>query len=149
MVADDGGRVGVDDAAAVIDHDQSAVDADGGEHGGEQGCFVFAVAVAVAEDVGGVVRLIASDAHFDDEVADLFLDELGDGFGLVVEVGLAGDEFFGLGGDLGGGDEAILGEVLVPLADALANCPQWAMEWWGRRSGRSCGLRARTRRAQA
>ena len=108
MVADDRGRVGIDDAAAMIDHDQSAVDADGGEHGGEQGRFVFAVAVAIAEDVAGVVGLVAADAHLDDEVADLFLDELGDGLGLVVEVGLAADEFLGFGGDLRGGDEAVL-----------------------------------------
>ncbi len=85
----------------------------------EEGRLVFAVAVAVAEDVAGVVGLVAADAHLDDEVADLLLDELGDGFGLVVEVGLVADEFFGFGGDLGSGGEAVFGDGLIPLADAL------------------------------
>src|SRR5207302_3918408 len=35
------------------------------------------------------------------------------------EVGLTGGEFLAFGGDLGGGDEAIFREVLIPLADAL------------------------------
>ena len=63
VIADDGGRVGIDDAAAGVDHDESAVNADGGEHGGEQGGFVFAVAVTIAEDVAGVVGLVAADAQ--------------------------------------------------------------------------------------
>ncbi len=69
------------------------MDADGREHGGEQGRLVFAVAITIAEDVAGEVRLVATDAHLDDEIADLLLNELCDGLGLVVEVGLAGGEF--------------------------------------------------------
>ncbi len=92
MVADDGRGVGIDDAASMVHHHQSAVDADGGEHRGEQGRLILAVAIAVVEDVSGGVRLVAADAHLDDEVANLLLDELGDGLGLVVEVGLAGGQ---------------------------------------------------------
>ncbi len=119
MIADDRGRIGIDDAAAGIDHHQRGMDTDAGEHGGEQRGLVLAVAVAVAEDIAGEVGLVAADAHLDGEVTDLLLNKLRDGFGLVVEVGLAGGEFAGLGRDLGRSDETIFREGLIPLADAL------------------------------
>src|SRR6185312_5422464 len=68
MIADDRGRVGSDDAAASIDHHERGVNADTREHGGEQSCLILAVAVAVAEAVGGEVELVAADAHLDGEV---------------------------------------------------------------------------------
>ncbi len=119
MIADDRGRFGVDDAAIGVDHDKGAVYTDGGEHGGEKGGFVFAVAIAVVKNVACEVGLIAADAHLDGEVADLFLDKFGDGFGLVVEVGLAGSEFGCFRGDFWRRDETVLRDALVPLADAL------------------------------
>src|SRR5580704_2112745 len=103
----------------MVDHNQSAVNADGGQHRREQSRLVLAVAVAIAEDIGGVVRLVAADAHLDDEVTNPLLNELGDGLGLVVEVGLVTGEFFGFGGNLWGCGEAVPGEVLIPLSDAL------------------------------
>jgi hypothetical protein len=110
----------------MIDHDEGAVDTDAGEHGREERGFVFAVAVAVAEDIAGEVGLIAADPHLDYEVADLFLDKLGDGFGLIVEVGLAGGEFLGFGCDLRRCSETIFGEVLIPLANALPGTVGWS-----------------------
>ncbi len=95
------------------------MDAYAREHGGEEGGLVLAVAVAIAEDVGGGMGLEAADSLLDDEVADVFLDELGDGFGLEVEVGFAGGELGGFGGDVGSGDHAVAGEGVVPDADAL------------------------------
>ena len=60
----EGGHVGIDDAAAVVDGDIEGMDSGYLEHGDEQGGLVFAVAVAVAEDVGGVIGLPAADtAH--------------------------------------------------------------------------------------
>jgi len=41
----------IDDAAAAVDVQVMGADADGLEHGDEQGGFVLAVAVAVAVDV--------------------------------------------------------------------------------------------------
>ena len=119
VIADDRGSVRVDDAAAVIDHQESGADAHAGEHGGEEGGFVFAVAVVIAIDIGGEVGLEAADAHLDNEVADLVLDELGDGFDLVVEVGGGAGERLSLGDEIRGGGKAIAGETGVPLADAL------------------------------
>ena len=101
MVADDRGCVGVDDTPAMIDHHESGVDADGGEHRREQRGLVLAVAVVIAEDIAGGVWLVAADAHFDDEVADLILDELGDGLGFVVEVGGVARELLCFGGGFG------------------------------------------------
>jgi hypothetical protein len=63
--------------------------------------------------------LEAADAHLDGHVADLALDEAADGGGLVVEVGLAGGELGGLGGDVRSGGGAVAGERVIPLADAL------------------------------
>ena len=55
VVTREEGAVGINDAAAVVDREVVGVDADSLEHGDEQGGFVFAVAVAIAEDVSGVV----------------------------------------------------------------------------------------------
>ena len=54
--------VGIDDAAAVVNRNVEGMDAGDLEHGDEQSGFIFAVAVAVAEDVGGVIGLEAADA---------------------------------------------------------------------------------------
>jgi len=76
------------------------VNADGLKHGDKQGGLVLAVAVAVAIDVRRVMRLPAADTFGDDEVADVLLDVFGDVAELGIEVGRAGGEFLGLGGDL-------------------------------------------------
>src|ERR1700722_10469039 len=120
----------------------------GGEHRDEQGSFVFAVAVAVAEDVGGVVRLVTADAHLDDEVADLLLNKLGDGFRLVVEIGFVAGEFFGFGGNLGSGGKAVFCEGLIPLADALPGAFGGRGESWSRVVDCHAALEGELRRAQ-
>ena len=56
------------------------------EHGDEQSGFVFAVAIAVAEDVGGMIAPGAADSALDNEVANVFLDVFGDAAELGVEV---------------------------------------------------------------
>jgi imidazoleglycerol phosphate dehydratase HisB len=59
---------------SAVDVQVVGADADGLKHGDEQGGLVFAVTVAIAIDVAGIVRLPAADAPFDDEVADVLLD---------------------------------------------------------------------------
>ena len=117
VVAHQGRVIGIDDAAAVVDGHVEGVDAGHLEHGDEQGGLVFAVAVTIAEDVGGMIGLPAADAALDDEVADVFLDVFGDAAELGVEVGRAGDEGLGLGGDLRRGIGAVGLKRGDPLAD--------------------------------
>ena len=117
VIADQRWSFGIDDAASAVHVEVVGVDADGLQHGDEQGGFVLAVAVAVAIDVSGVVGLPAADALLDDEIADVFLDVVGDAAQLGVEVGSAGDEFLSLGGDLGRGIGAVLFQLLLPEAD--------------------------------
>src|SRR6185437_11521359 len=100
VIAHDGWRIGIDDATPAVDEHDVTVDADGGEHCGEQGSLVLAIAVAAAEDVCGEMRLGAADADFNGDVADVPLDEAADGLGLVKEVRLAGGELCGLCGDI-------------------------------------------------
>ena len=88
----EGRLAGIDDAAAVVDGHVVGLDAGDLEHGDEQRGLVFAVAVAVAKDVGGMIGLKSADAALDDEVANVFLDRIGDAAELGVEVGSAGDE---------------------------------------------------------
>src|ERR1700745_3762435 len=66
MVAESRGGFGIDYTVAMIDPEVCRMDADGGEHRGEQCRFVLAVAVTVVEDVAGEVRLITADTHLDD-----------------------------------------------------------------------------------
>src|SRR6266702_5274019 len=87
------------------------------QHGNEQGGLVFAVAVAVAKDVGGVVGLEAADTAHDDEVPNVFLNVVCDTAQLSVEVGRNGDELLHLGGDFGRGVGAVGFEFGDPLAD--------------------------------
>src|SRR6266702_4988774 len=87
------------------------------QHGNEQGGLVFAVAVAVAKDVGGVVGLEAADTAHDDEVPNVFLNVVCDTAQLSVEVGRTGDELLHLGGDFGRGVGAIGFEFGDPLTD--------------------------------
>ena len=72
-----------------------------------------------------MIGLQAADAAHDDEVADVFLDGVGDAAELGVEVRRAGDEFLRLGGDLRrwvgavglqGGDPLADGAPLVVLS---------------------------------
>ena len=51
VVAEEGWIIGIDDAAAVVHGHVVGMDAGHLEHGDEQGGLVFAVAVAIAEDV--------------------------------------------------------------------------------------------------
>src|SRR5205823_926000 len=132
VVADNRGRVRVDDPATIINQNKRAVDAYGGEHCSEESGLIFAVAIAVAEDVAGVVGLMSPYADFNDKVPHLFLNKLGDGFSLIVEVGLVAGEFFGLCGDLRGGDETVFREVLIPLADALPCAFRGGRDSWAR-----------------
>ena len=64
-------------SAVAINGDIEGVDAGDLKHGDEESGFVFAVAVTVVKDVAGVIGQVASDTAHDDEVADVFLDEVG------------------------------------------------------------------------
>ena len=68
----------IDNAAAVIDRNIKCADAGDLKHGDQQRCFVFAVTVPIAEDVGGVVRLETADAAHHHEITNVVLDEFGD-----------------------------------------------------------------------
>ena len=87
------------------------------EHGAQQRGLVLAVAVAVAEDVIRRVGLQAADADLDADIADVALHVIGDGSGPSREVGLAGDEHFGLGAEVRCGLGAGRGQCGVPVAD--------------------------------
>src|SRR5579863_6091472 len=66
-----------------IDNYIVRVHANLGQHGTEQRRFVFAVAVAMREDVGRGVGLEASNAQTDGYVADVALQELSQGLHFV------------------------------------------------------------------
>ena len=46
------------------------------EHDFKESCFILAVAIAVAEDLGGSMRLIAPDACLDGNVSDILLNKV-------------------------------------------------------------------------
>ena len=117
VIADERWRGGIDDAAAVIDGNPGGADADRVEHGDHEGGFIFAVAVAGAEDVFGGVRLEAADADFDADVANLLLHEVGDFGEAGHEVAVAGEGFCGAG-DVGAAFTARGGKVRIPIAEA-------------------------------
>ena len=81
------GNVRIDEAAPGIDQNPGGVDADAFQHGAQQRGLVFAVAVAVAEDVIRGVGLIAADADLDADIADVALHVAGDALDLRGEVG--------------------------------------------------------------
>src|SRR3954470_14398067 len=89
------------------------------KHRREQRRLILAVAVSIAEDVVRKVRLIASNPHLYDKVSNLLLNELGDGFRLIVKVGLTGSELMGFRRDLWGRCESITGELVIPDPDTL------------------------------
>ena len=113
-----GGDGGVEGDAGA-DEDGVCGDAGGGEHGDEEGGFVLAVAVLIAEDVAGVVGLEAADAEGDADVADLRADVGVDGAGLFVGSGFAGGEGGDLGADVVVGLGAGAFEGAVPGTDFL------------------------------
>jgi hypothetical protein len=142
VVAEERRVVRIDNAAAVVDRDVEGVNAGDLEHGDEQGGLVFAVAVLVAIDIGGVICLQAADAAHDDEVADVFLDEVGDAGELGVEVGCAGDEALRLGGNFRGGIGRLASSVVThwPMARHWLSVPSRRH----RPIARTCGRRRRT-----
>ncbi len=97
----------------------SALMPGGGEHGDEQGGLVLAVAVLVAEDVAGLVRLEAADAEGYADVADLGADVAVDGAGFFVGGGFAGGEGGDLGADVVVGFGAGAFEGAIPGTDFL------------------------------
>ncbi len=111
--------VRIDDAAAIIHRNVVCIDAGDVQHGDQQGGLVFAVAVAIAKDVGGVIGLQPADSALNDEVADVFLDGIGDAAELGVEVRRAGDERLRIGSDLRRGLGPVRFERCDPLADGL------------------------------
>jgi hypothetical protein len=117
VVAVEGGIVGIDDAAAIVHGRIVGVNPGDLKHGDEQGCLVFAIAILVAEDVGGVIGLQTPNAAHDDEVADVLLNGIGDAAEFGLEVRRAGGEALHLCGDFGGGCRAICFQCGDPLAD--------------------------------
>ena len=87
-------RSGGSDAAAFgIDHDVIGIDIDFFQHGGEQGGFILAVAIAVRKGFVGRMRLPAADPEFDGHVANILLHELGKGLHFGKLGGLIRGEF--------------------------------------------------------
>jgi hypothetical protein len=80
-------HVGANGSALGVDDYVLRIDADLVEHGAHERGFVLTVAVAVGEGVGGGMGLQAADAQFDGDVADVVLNELGDGAHLVERGG--------------------------------------------------------------
>jgi len=119
VVEGGGRRDGGIEGDAGADEDGVCVDAGGGEHGDQERGLVFAVAVLVAEDVAGVVRLEAADAKSYADVADLRANVGVDGAGLFVGRGFAGGEGGDLGADVVVGLSAGAFEGAVPGADLL------------------------------
>ena len=58
--------------------------AEHGEHGGEKGFLILAVAVLIGKNVFGAMRLVAADAEGHADVADLRRGEGVDGADLVL-----------------------------------------------------------------
>ncbi len=102
---------------AGADEDGVGGDVGGGEHGDEEGSFIFAVAVLIAEDIGGGVGLIAADAEGYADVADLGADEVVDGAGLGVVGGFVGGEGADAGADIVVGSGAGGLQAAIPGSD--------------------------------
>ncbi len=69
-------------ASPCVDHYMVGVHSDLTQHGVHQRCFVFAIAVAVRENIRSSVRLPATDAQFDRDIANVVLHERSDGLHL-------------------------------------------------------------------
>src|SRR5580700_8855499 len=65
-------------AAFGVDDDVVGVDANLFEHRTQKRRLVFAISVMASEDIGGGMRLLASDAEFDGNIANVILDEPGE-----------------------------------------------------------------------
>ena len=81
--------------------------------------LVFAIAVLVVKNVRRSVRLVAADAERQADVAEIFRDEIVEGFGPGNVGRLALDEFVGFGFHFGRGLAAVALQAGVPAADLL------------------------------
>jgi len=118
MVANQGRSRRIDDAAFTVHVQIVGSDADRLKHRDKQSGFVFAIAIAVAVNVAGIVRLQTANALHDDEVADVFLDIAGEPTQFGVEIGRSRNEFLSLGGDLGRGIGPMRFELILPQAES-------------------------------
>ena len=104
-----------------VDSNQVRVNSDGLQHATHKIRFVFAISVLVGEDIGGLVRYIATavlQVQFNSDVADI-LHVAADGANFaIVRLG-AGCELSCLGGNLGSDGVATLGERGLPARDIV------------------------------
>ena len=119
MVSDQRRRRRIDHAAFGVHSKVVSPDADGLEHRDHQSGFVLAVAVAVAIDIAGVMRLPSSDPFHDDEVADVFLDVARDTAQLGVEIGRTGHKFLRFGRNLRCWIGTMSYKLILPQAECL------------------------------
>src|SRR6185312_11338653 len=89
------------------------------QHAAHERGFVFAIAIAKAEDVGCRMRLETANPDFNRDIANVGLQEGGDGDDFVAERGFAGGQLYGPLVDLGRCLAAAVGKIVVPSADFL------------------------------
>src|SRR5438876_5737592 len=100
-----------------MDHYVIRIDSCYPEHAAQQRGFILAVSVAVAINIAGGVRLVASDSDFNRDVANLGLQEGSQSPNLRIEVGFAGDQSLDLFSDLGRGVSPPRGQSRIPMTN--------------------------------
>ena len=118
VVAKHRGIIGVDEAPPVVNGHIEGVDAGHVQHGNQQSCLVFAIAVAVAKDIARMVGLMTAYAAHHNEVANIFLNCVRNTIQPSVEVGRSGDQRLHIGCYLRCGGGSIGFQQSKPLADS-------------------------------
>src|SRR5579864_562299 len=99
-----------------MDEDVVGTNACDAQHCAQQRCLVFAVAVAVAENVARGMRLVTSYAYFNRDITNIRLDKVGDCPQFGIEIGFAGDHLLRFADNFGSWVPASRGQSAVPFS---------------------------------